>query len=343
MLVLVCVIFCINNFIDWPSVLNVNQSYKEELTKIFMILSFFFCMNMIANIFVKLLEADQRPAIASVIHCIGQVLSLVVIFVLTKTTRGSLLNLAVFFAGIPFLTMAVSSVVMFAFTRYRCYAPSLKLVRSALMPGLLGMGFKFFVIYLCLIAVFQLMNIVISRECGAIAVTQYNIAYKYFSVVYMVCVIIAGPMWAAFTDAYSKKDYAWMKSALSKMELVILLSACICIVMLACSGFAYRIWIGKSVSISLYLSFVVMLYILAQVAGGIYMHMINGIGTIRLQFYIYLVFALISFPLMTWCCRQFGVVGIVVSPGLAYLVQAISGRIQLNKLISGKATGIWAK
>lgn len=51
---------------------------------------------MVANVFATLLQADQKPGIASVITAIGQYVSLIVIFLLSKFTEGSLYNLAVF-------------------------------------------------------------------------------------------------------------------------------------------------------------------------------------------------------------------------------------------------------
>ncbi len=68
MVVLFGATIIINECVDWASVLNVSQSYSSEIAKVFIILSFIFCMNMIANIFIKLMEADQHPAIGSVIH-----------------------------------------------------------------------------------------------------------------------------------------------------------------------------------------------------------------------------------------------------------------------------------
>ena len=52
--------------------------------------------------------------------------------------------------------------------------------------------------------IFQVINIIISRNLGPIAVTQYNVAYKYYNVLNMASVIILTPFWSAFTDAYVK-------------------------------------------------------------------------------------------------------------------------------------------
>lgn len=336
-------IWLMNNHLNLASILNVSQDYRLVLHNVFIILAFFFCMNMIVNTFVKMLEADQRPAIASAIAGIGQVLSLAMIYILTKTTQGSLINLATYFSGIPIITMLVASVIMFLFTRYRKYAPSIRLFKPFLIKDLLQLGLKFFFIYLCLIVIFQLMNIVLSRECGALSVTQYNISYKYFSIVYMAFMIIVAPMWAAFTDAYTKKDFQWMRNVLVKFEKSIKWVALFCVILLFVSGFSFKIWIGDSVEIGFILSLGTMVYVFTQILGGLYMHLINGIGAVQIQFLIYLLFALISYPLMTFSCRLAGPVGIIFIPTIVYLFQAIVGRKQIWLIINQKASGIWLK
>ena len=159
----------------------------------------------------------------------------------------------------------------------------------------------------------------------------------------MVMVIIITPFWSAFTDAYTKKDNSWMKRTLHALEICSLCSVGLGVLMLAISPVFYKIWVCDSVQVPFFLSVTVLIYMLTQVVGAVYMQLINGIGTIRLQLIIYIAFALLSWPMTTFSCRFFGVYGASLVPIVVYIVQAIFGRIQLGKLLDGKATGIWNK
>ena len=194
-----------------------------------------------------------------------------------------------------------------------------------------------------MLVIFQLMNIIISRLLGPDAVTQYNIAYKYFSIINMVIIIILTPFWSAFTDAYVKEDYNWMLQMVNKLEKIFLLCLPLCIIMLIFSNWAIKLWIGNSVKISFYTLLSVALYILACTWGAVYMYLINGIGKVKLQLIIYLLFSLISYPLMYFTCKMYGLVGIVIMPTIVYITQAIFGRIQVYKIINKNAKGIWNK
>ena len=340
---LLIVLIIVNHYLDWPEILHLDSSMKMELRTIFAILSVFVCVSLVANTFALLLAANQQPGYASIVNTIGQILSLVSIFILTKTTEGSLLNLSLYFAGIPCVVMIVSTVVAFCFTSYRQYAPSVRLIRPALINDIIGKGIQFFIIYVCMIVIFQVSNVVLSREIGPLSVTQYNIANKYFNILYMVMLIIITPFWSAFTDAYVKGEKEWMSSAIRKLELVWLVSVIAAVIMLALSPVFYKFWIKDSVTVPFALSAAMAVFVLSRSIGDVYMYAINGIGTIRMQLIIYAVSAILAWPMLVWSCRLFGVYGVVLFPSLVYVAQAIAGKYQLSKLIMGTARGIWNK
>ena len=298
---------------------------------------------MVVRLFSTLLTADQKQGLASLIGAIGQVLSLCAIYILTKVSSGSLLNLALFYSSIPTLFLFIVSFLVFHFTPYKQYIPSYKNVEYSLIKNIINLGIKFFIIYLSMIVVFQIINIVISREMGPEAVTEYNIAYKYFYVLHNTVMIIVVPFWSAFTDAYVKKEQGWMIKAKRSLELVCLSSVFVAILMLLISDWFYDFWVGDSVKIDISLSLAMAVYMVIMNIGGTYMNLINGIGTIKIQLIIYCLFALFSYPSMILLIRQYGLVGVVVYPTIVVLLQAVFGKIQIEKLIYNKASGIWTK
>ena len=330
-------------FINWPSILNVDVTYFHELKIVFAIVSFFFCINLVANLFSIILTADQKPGFAAMLGAAGQVLSLVVIYILTITSEGSLFHLALYYSGIPTIVLFVSSVYAFCFTRYKKYMPRFKYLDIKLVGSIANLGLQFFIINVCMICIFQMMNIVITRELGPDAVTEYNIAYKYFNILTIIIMIIITPFWSGYTDAYQKADYKWMENSMKKLEEIWMGSVLVSLIMLFLADSFFEIWIGKEVHVRLSTTVSLAIYVSLFNIGQIYMYLINGIGTIRIQLIIYSVFALLSWPLMVLFCRVFGLSGIVVVPAAVVLLQAVFGKIQLLKIIHSHATGIWIK
>ena len=293
--------------------------------------------------FTTMLTADQKPALASLISTSGQVLAFACVYVLTKTTKGSLSALAVSFSAIPCLFLLIVSIIVYQTKKYKIVAPSLRDVRFSLVRSVVGLGGQFFVVMFSMLFIFQLTNIILSRVQGPEAVTQYNIAYKYFNVLNMAANIILTPFWSAFTDAYIKRDYNWMRGTLEKLEKLWLLCIPILVLMVLSSDLLYKFWIGDSVAVSFSLSFCMAIYVLCQTGGNMYMFLINGTSKIRLQLIIYLSFALVSIPLMKYCCKYYGIEGILIVPTTVFILQAFIGRVQILKMINGTAKGIWLK
>lgn len=343
MMVLFLGIAFANQFINWTSILNIDGSYAEELRMVFGIVTLFFCTNLVVNLFSTILTADQKPGLSSILGAAGQFFSLLVVYILTLTTEGSLFNLALYYSGIPMLVMFLASIYAFKFTRYREYAPHLLSFRRQLVSSVTKLGIKFFVICLSMIFIFQVMNIIISRELGPDAVTEYNIAFKYFNILTTIIMIVITPFWSAFTDAYHKKDYLWMTGSMKKLETIWLLSVLAALAMVLLANPFYGIWVGDDVQIHLTTTISIAIYVSLFNLGQIYMYLVNGIGTVMIQLIIYLSFALIAWPLMILSCRWLGLPGIVIIPSVVVLLQAVCGRVQIGKIMNNCATGIWRK
>ena len=315
--VILLITLVVNNYLDWSRILNIDPVYKDELSLVFGLLACFFCLNIVASVFTTMLTADQKPALASLISTSGQVLAFACVYVLTKTTKGSLSALAVSFSAIPCLFLLIVSIIVYQTKKYKIVAPSLRDVRFSLVRSVVGLGGQFFVVMFSMLFIFQLTNIILSRVQGPEAVTQYNIAYKYFNVLNMAANIILEKLW--------------------------LLCIPILVLMVLSSDLLYKFWIGDSVAVSFSLSFCMAIYVLCQTGGNMYMFLINGTSKIRLQLIIYLSFALVSIPLMKYCCKYYGIEGILIVPTTVFILQAFIGRVQILKMINGTAKGIWLK
>ena len=203
-------------YINWSSFLNVSLDYNEQLIQVVQVIVACFCLQMIFNVIASVLAAFQKVALSSLFPVIGNFLALIIIYFLTKFTSSSLLNLALAISYLPVLVYIVSSIIFFQGTLKRV-APSFKHIDLSLIKDIFNLGFRFFIIQIQMIVLYQSTNILISNISSPIDVTSYNLAYKYISIALMLFNIILGPIWPAFTDAYTKKDYAWMNDVYRRM------------------------------------------------------------------------------------------------------------------------------
>jgi O-antigen/teichoic acid export membrane protein len=332
----------INPHINWSGFLNLSQSYNSTLQFVVGLLFVGVCINFILNVLPIMLSADQKPALSAMITTVSQGVALLVIFILTKTTDSNMAYIAMALSWIPCLVLVCVSVFLFH-SKYKNYSPSLKYIDFSLVRNIIGLGGKFFVIQISMLLIFQVTNVILSRVLGPDAVTEYNVSYKYFSITQMVFNIILAPFWSAYTEAYVKKDYSWMKRIHHKLFQAWTFLLVINLILLALSQIAFHYWVGDDVKISWAVSISMMIYVSVLSYSNMYMILLNGIGKVFLQMLIYVLCATFCIPLSYYLCGIYGIPGTLLVLTAVYMIQAIFARIQFVKILEIKCSGIWDK
>ncbi len=339
---LLIIFMIINPFISWPVILNTPSDMAGELSILALLVFVFFCLQFVLQLITTIITANQQPAKASFFNFLGSLFSLTVIFILTKTTSGSLIYLALSLGITPVLVLTASSIWFYTHD-YKKYAPSLKFVKFSYARNLMSLGLKFFIIQIATVVLYETSNLIIAQLFGPVKVTSYNIAYKYFGIIPMVMGIIMMPFWSAFTEAWIKKDIQWIKSTVRKLKILWLLLTAVTLIMLALSSFVYKFWVGKELLIPFSISAAMASYVIINAWNGIYSQFVNGVGKIKLQLYIALLGTLINIPLAVFLGKTVGIYGVVLSTTIISILGAIVSPIQYNKIINNRARGIWAK
>jgi O-antigen/teichoic acid export membrane protein len=339
----ILLIFCsINPFLNWPKLLNTPADMGGELRILALIVFGFFCLQFVLRLITTIITANQQPAKASIFDFLGSLFSLTIIYILTKTTSGNLIYLGTVFSFTPVVVLTASS-LWFYTHKYKIYAPSIKFVKFKFARDLMNLGIKFFIIQMASVILYQTSNVIIAHLFGPEQVTPYNIAYKYFGVITMTFSIVMMPFWSAFTEAWFKKDIAWIKNTVNKLILLWGLVAITALVMFVFSGFIYRMWVGKEIKVPVSVSVVMALYVVLNGWCGIFSQFLNGVGKVKLQLYFGIFGAIINIPMAIFLGRHLGIYGVVLSTVILAMVSAVWSPIQYKKIVNNTARGIWNK
>jgi O-antigen/teichoic acid export membrane protein len=334
------IIFLIANiFINWSKVLNAQSPNLNELA---LIVFGFFCLQFVSQIINTVLTALHSPSKASLIMVIGQLMVLIIIFILTKTTKGSLIYLGLTLAGVPVIVQTVASIWLYN-TGYKIVKPSFRAIRLKYIKDLLGIGGVFFVLQIGALILYQTDNIIITQVFGPQKVTVFNIAYKLFSMVMMVSNIILVPFWAAYTDAYAKNDFDWMRKSLKKTRSIWLMLSGGAFLLLIVAPFVYKIWLHNQVQVPMSVSIAMFLYVVGFNMMQVNCFLLNGIGKVRIQLYLYIFSIIVNIPMAIFLAKYFGIAGVTLSNVVIFIIMGIILSIQCNKILSKNATGLWDK
>ena len=335
-------VYTISPYINWCSFLNVSKGNNKIIIKTIQILIIFVSLQMIVNVFIAVVAAHQKTALSSLFNVIGQICSLIIISGMTRFVEPSLFNLAFAYSMMPVLIVAISSIIFYK-TSMKNIAPSIKHINLGYTKDLWNLGAKFFIIQIQQIVLYQATNILISNLSGPESVTQYNIAYKILNVAVMVYTIILTPLWPAFTDAYTKKDFKWMNNIYKKMVRIYGAVFIVITLIVIASPILYKIWIGDNVEIPFILTTSIAIYTLIHCWDSLQVILINGVGCVKLQTYVILIGLVLHIPVSLLLGRHIGIYGVIASMSIINIIYAIFFTTQIRRIIEQKATGIWIK
>lgn len=341
---IITVFLIISPFVDWLEVLNSPTSDAKEIRELTNVVFIAFCIQFLLGLLNSILFAYQMPAFQSLFTFVGQALALIAliiqVFVFNIT---SVLQIGAVNSIIPPLVLFCGSMGLFR-TKLRKIAPSLRYVDLKSVSGILGLGMKFFVLQMITIVLFQANSIIIARVVNPEAVVEYNLAFKYVSLLTMIFTIVITPVWSATTDAYIRNDFTWIKKTISFSQNVCIISIIIGILMLFVSKYIYGIWLGKdAIDISYSTTGLILLYISFEMLYKVYGTIINGTGKVFAQMILTGIIAIIYIPLALLLGSSWGLSGVLIANVIVFAVNYIWAKMQCNKLINQTATGIWNK
>lgn len=331
-----------NYFLNWNLILNTQSVGSTELYKLAAIVFSFFIIRFIVQIISIIYLSDQKPSINNFISTITNLISLILILLLTHSIlKGNLILLGTIISVIPVIVFIVITYIAFN-GRYKSLKPSVKLIDFSLSKGLLNLGIKFFFLQITAIIIFSTSSFFISQFYGPKEVVSYNIAFQYFQIPIMVFSIIMSPVWSAVTDAYTKSDFQWLKKTLKRLNIISIIFIFGVIIMVILSKWFFKLWIGENVQIPLNLIFSFAAYTIIQLLIIPYSSFINGLGKIKLT----MLFTFLGIAVYLILIFIFGKIfknstGIVMAILCTSLIGGFIQPLQTYKILNGKAKGKW--
>ncbi len=331
----------VNPFLHWDKILNTSivsgETLKQLAGYVFIIFMFRFVLMQIGIISYSF----QLSSLNNLFTTSANIISLVVIFILKKFTGGNIVYLGI--------TISIAPVVIYIFatwflfrSKFADIRPSVGSIRLNLSKDILNLGYKFLFVQLGAITIFSSSNLIISQYFSPSEVTPYNIAYKYFQLPVMVYGIILSPFWSAFTDAYTKNDFGWLKKSIKQLNRLSFLLTVVNGLMLLAAPFAYKLWVGKDISVPFLVSLVMALWATLNVIVTPYSNFINGLGKLHLSLSLFWIliplFFLLAFTLVK---TPLGYSGVMAATVLVNSVSTLLVIIQVNKILNRNARGVW--
>jgi len=331
--------------LDWNDVLNISSEIEDDITALVLFVFSFFCFRFVFGLILVVLNADQKLSASGFIDLITNLLSILAIYLISKTIdNNKLFVLGSSLSLIPVIVLASASIWLYR-KKYSEIKPALAFVNFKLAHDLTSLSFQFFILQIMVLLIFFSNNIIIAQLLSPAKVTEFNVVHKYFNVITTISILVLNPFWSAATNAYFREDFDWLKKSSQKLIKLWLLISLGSVIMILIAPYVYSWWLKNQVQISFKASLLMGIYVIVLSWTNSFIYLINGIGKIRLQLYIYSLMALLVIPMSYFfiAILKMGIEGSILSTILCLLPAAVVIPIQFKAIASGKAQGIFNK
>lgn len=329
------VIFLIGiNLLKMQSIFNTKVISEQDLyistlfTGIFVILAF------VLSVINQVYYAYQKVAITGVIQIVHSLIMLGIVYYLTLQPTHKLFYFVLSF-GIAVLLSRLGFIFDF-FYKNKDILPRLKYVKLAFFKNICNLGIKYFIIQLTCIVIFSSSNILITQCLGPEYVRSYDVVFKVFSIITMAHGLILTPLWSAYTDAYIKKDFIWLRNIIRKM-IYLMFPIILCVLIIIWQiDFIINLWLRTKINIPEYLPICMGVYVIILCWDNIWAYFVNGVGQITIQLYSKIVSAIIILPLSWYLMSKIGSTGMCLALAISLFIASIPIMFQVRYILKNK-------
>lgn len=181
---------------------------------------------------------------------------------------------------------------------------------------------------------------------GAAVAADLAIPMRLFNLINAFAILAINPLWPAYAEAAAKGDTAWLLKTLWRSTLIA--GAVSLAAVVPCVMFGHhilRLWVGESVTVSTSLLIACAAWTVMMTIGQSLNVFLNGLGFLKYQFGLNLLFLCLVLPAKVLGLMHFGATGLVAVTAAVFAITQVVPYFLLiryrvlNRLMDGRATG----
>lgn len=323
-IMLIAVIFVIGflSFFSADKFFKIN-SIDENINTILIISFAFAGLNFVLSLVNNVLLAVQESSKVNFFSLLAQAFFIIGLLFYKKWGISLILLVSIAEA----CSQAIKNIIetIYVYKKYPKLKPSRKAIDFSYSNGIMSFGIKMFALQMSALVLNSTDNLLILKLFGATAVTPYSFLYKYFGMINNVYVILIGPLMSAYTMAFAKKDFKWIKGTFKKSMLLYALVFVGTIVALFVFKPFAKIWLQKDLNFDNTLIVLTAIYFLMLMFSHNFSSFVNGIGVVNETTLAVVIQAIINIPASIFFAKNcsMGVNGIIMGSIVSMVISNI--------------------
>ncbi len=328
--------------VDWVTFFNIKNYTVQNINILVLVTVIGLVLQLVFSLIQPVLNANLQSGLENIFLTISNAFILCYLMLSSEQTIN-LVQYAVLSAFLP--VFAYIGFSLFYFLKYLPQLmPNLKETDfKAIKPIFLVSG-KFFFMQISSVLMYEMTTFLLIRYFTPNEVAEYNIAFRYFNLVYIIFVTLLSPLWSLSTDAYLKGDLPWILKMIKKYVLLLVFVYLALIFAYFMRDFVFKIWL-HSVYVSPKIAFYVALYMGILSWNSLFLYVVTGAGKIHLQFVLAIINIVLFFPMTHFFVKtlHWGIDGIFIGNIVVLLLTSVCIPLQAYLLLKTDKIGFWSK
>jgi len=333
--------------IDLNKILNINPAIiSDKVLELSVLIVFIgvivrFFLQIITSIF----YAMQKTVIPNVLTLISSILILVFVNLYRcNSVETKLLSLALAQSITLCLPLFIATIAVFC-TILKEEKPSFSAVNWKQGKRVVGLGGEFFIVQICLLVITSTNDILISNLTSPEATVEFQVYNRIFYTIITMFSLLTQPMWSAFSQANSTKNYQWIKTTYQKFNRLAWISTVFSFGLALVFKYVVFVWLGKN-SVSIHLSYSLWFAVLISINLFINAStcVANGLNELKCQIIGAGIGAVLKIPLSILLVNIFNTwIGVIIANVLVLIPMLILQLYDSNKKLNMKISAMQNK
>ncbi len=278
-------------------------------------------------------SAFQEGFVQSAFAGLGNMITLAMLL-LTTWARASLPVLVLAMTIGPILAAVINLVILLRGKR-RWLVPAWADVSIAALRSVMGVGLAFMVLQIAYAVAFSADPLIVAQIIGPVAVADYSVVYRLFSIPAGLAVISMIPLWPAYREALSRSDIRWVRVTLKRSFVIVVAVTVPLAICLAISGPAIvDVWTrgGLAPVFGLYVGFAGLT--ISYAVANVFSVFLNGAQELRFQICTWVPMAFLNVVASVYLASRIGVAGVAFGSMFAVVaVLIIPAALYVRRLL----------
>ena len=313
------VFLLLHPFVPWDTVLGARHTVpRAAVAAAVLVFAAVFAVGLPVTLIQRVQFALQMGYLNGIVQAGSGILSLLFIYLVTRTALGLPGMLAATLAAPVLVTLASAA---WMHRRTPQYFPSSADFVPARVRPILSSGFQFLFLGLSFCLAQMSDSVVIANTAGAQDVASFAVHQKLASPIAFIGGMALTPLWAAYGEAMARGDVAWVRHAFRR-SLAILAAAGIGLSALLMWGLEplMQIWLRGRLPADGWMAAALLLWLSVELMGKAVSVFLHGVGMVSQQVWIAAAFLPICLAAKVWGGLHFGAVGVVFGTTLAFVL-----------------------